>query len=116
MLLNLLSNAVKFSAPDTPVRVSCRVNKAGETELAVTDQGIGMTSAEADVAVRPFQQIDNRLARKYEGTGLGLSIVKVLVERHGGRLVIDSRPGVGSRISLIFPDPATGAKALARVA
>ena len=116
MILNLLSNAVKFSASETPVRVSCHVNKVGETELAVTDQGIGMTSAEADVAVRPFQQIDNRLARKYEGTGLGLSIVKVLVERHGGRLVIDSQPGVGSRIVLVFPEPSVGAQALARVA
>jgi signal transduction histidine kinase len=43
------------------------------------------------------------LARRYEGTGLGLAIVKNLIERHDGSLEIESEPGVGSRISLIFP-------------
>jgi two-component system, cell cycle sensor histidine kinase PleC len=103
MLLNLLSNALKFSAPQTPVLVACGRLEDGALQLTVIDQGIGMTAKEAEYAVQPFQQIDNRLARKYEGTGLGLSIVKALIERHGGRLLIQSAPDAGTCISLLFP-------------
>jgi signal transduction histidine kinase len=116
MLLNLLSNAVKFSPPATPVRVSANRSASGELWVTVSDQGIGMTAAEAERAVQPFYQVDNGLARKYEGTGLGLSIVKGLIERHGGRLAIESDPGQGSRISLLFPSELIEARPLAEVA
>jgi two-component system, cell cycle sensor histidine kinase PleC len=103
MLLNLLSNAFKFSDPETTVAVKSRHLLDGSLVLTVIDQGIGMTVEEATMAVQPFQQIDSGLARRYEGTGLGLAIVKGLIERHGGRLAIESEPRVGSQISLIFP-------------
>jgi signal transduction histidine kinase len=103
MLLNLLSNAAKFSEPDTPIEVQCRFSSEGEIVLTVADHGIGMTSQEAPQVVNAFYQADSRIARKYEGTGLGLSIVSGLMGCHGGRLTIDSEPGLGSRISLIFP-------------
>jgi signal transduction histidine kinase len=116
MLLNLISNALKFSAVDTPVRVtSCRA-RDGELWVTVIDHGIGMTSEEAVAAVKPFHQIDNRLARRYEGTGLGLSIVKSMVECHGGRLVVHSDPGKGSQISLVFPSHLRRPGMLAEVA
>ena len=116
MLLNLLSNAVKFSAPGQPVRIASRRLEKGELRLTVTDSGVGMTPAQAALAVKPFRQIDDRLARKYEGTGLGLSIVKGLIERHDGRLVIVSEPGSGSSISLVFPKEAVTPLSLIRVA
>jgi len=116
MLLNLLSNAVKFSAPGQPVRLSSRRLESGELSLTVADHGVGMTPEQAALAVKPFRQVDDRLARKYEGTGLGLSIVKGLIERHDGRLVIVSEPGHGSRISLIFPKEAVTPLSLIRVA
>jgi len=103
ILLNVLSNALKFSAPETPVLVTCHHLLDGSLRLMVIDEGIGMTKEEARIAMEPFQQIDNGLARKYEGTGLGLSIVRGLIERHGGRVVIDSETGKGTRIALIFP-------------
>jgi signal transduction histidine kinase len=103
MLLNLLSNAFKFSEPDTTVALKSRHLPDGSLALTVIDHGIGMTAEEATVAVQPFQQIDSGLARRYEGTGLGLAIVKGLIERHGGRLTIESEPRIGSQISLIFP-------------
>ena len=53
--------------------------------------------------LRPFRQVDGRLARKFGGTGLGLSIVNGLIERHGGRLTIDSAPQQGTCASLEFP-------------
>jgi signal transduction histidine kinase len=103
MLLNLLSNAVKFSETDTPVHVHCSREPNGRVRLSVIDRGIGMTPEQAQLAVRPFRQVDTRLARKYDGAGLGLSIVKRFIELHGGELVIDSEPNVGSCISLVFP-------------
>jgi signal transduction histidine kinase len=116
ILLNLLSNAVKFSAADTPVRLTCRYTAEGELHLTVSDRGIGMTPEEAERVGHPFYQADGRLARKYEGTGLGLSIVKGLIERHGGRLAIESQPGVGTRISVIFPNELLEEDDLAAVA
>ncbi len=103
ILLNLMSNAAKFSPADAPVRLSCRRTAEGEAQLTVSDRGIGMTAEETARVGQAFYQVDGRLARKYEGTGLGLSIVKGLIERHGGRLVIESEKDVGSEISVIFP-------------
>jgi signal transduction histidine kinase len=116
MLLNLISNALKFSAVDTSVRVtSCRA-RDGELWVTVIDQGIGMTSEEAGAAVKPFHQIDSRLARQHEGTGLGLSIVRSMIECRGGRLAVHSEPGKGSRISLVFPSNLCRSGMLAKVA
>jgi signal transduction histidine kinase len=103
MVLNLLSNAAKFSEPDKPIEVRWKTSAAGEIAVTVADRGIGMTSQEAALAIRPFYQVDSRLARSYEGSGLGLSIVAGLMSCHRGRLVIDSEPGSGSQISLVFP-------------
>ncbi len=116
MLLNLLSNAVKFSGPGLPVRIASRRLESGELSLTVADHGVGMTPDQAALAVKPFRQVDDRLARKYEGTGLGLSIVKGLIEGHDGRLVIASEPGRGTRISLVFPKDAVTPMSLVRVA
>ena len=103
MLLKLLSNAAKFSAPDSTIRVIVTRADNGCPRVSVADVGIGMTAEEAASAVRPFSQVDGGLARRYEGLGLGLSIVSKLIERHGGRLHIDSSPRKGTQISLDFP-------------
>jgi len=104
MLLNLLGNALKFSASPAPILLEARAMLgSGLFEISVSDHGIGMTREQAAMAVLPFQQVDDDLNRRYEGTGLGLSIVKGLVEAHGGQLRIDSEPGRGTRVSLLFP-------------
>jgi signal transduction histidine kinase len=104
MLLNLLGNALKFSVAPAPVLLEARpVPGDGLFEISVSDRGIGMTREQAAVAVLPFQQVDDGSNRRYGGTGLGLSIVKGLVEAHGGQLRIDSEPGRGTRVSLLFP-------------
>ena len=105
MLVNLLSNALKFSAPPAPVLLEARfIPESDLFEISVSDRGIGMTQEQAAIAILPFQQIDDRTSRRYEGTGLGLTIVKGLIEAHGGQLRIDSEPGRGTRVSLLFPD------------
>jgi signal transduction histidine kinase len=103
MIAKLLSNAAKFSKGGTPIALKVALQADGGARVSVADKGIGMTAAEAEAAVKPFRQIDERLERRYEGTGLGLSIVNKLMEIHGGRLEIVSAPGEGTEVSLYFP-------------
>jgi signal transduction histidine kinase len=102
ILLNLLSNAVKFT-------VKGSVSLTGEIVerhfvLTVSDTGIGMTEEETVLAMQPFRQIDNSLARRYQGTGLGLPLTKSLVELHGGELQVTSTVGFGTTIRVILPE------------
>ena len=103
VLLNLLSNAVKFTARGGCITVSAAAASDGGLDIAVADTGIGMTKAEIDMALEPFTQVESDLSRRYEGTGLGLPITNSLVELHGGRLLIASTPGVGTRVTVHLP-------------
>jgi signal transduction histidine kinase len=103
MIAKLLSNAAKFSDVGTPIDVTVSLGSEGTARLGIRDIGIGMTEQEAEAAVKPFRQVDERLERKYEGSGLGLSIVTKLIESHGGRLEIVSAPRQGTEVSLHFP-------------
>jgi|GEM_PF-2369452 len=84
VLINLISNAVKFTEPSGTVTISAAVADDGGMNLIVRDTGIGMTPAEIEIALQPFGQVDNSLARAHEGTGLGLPLAGHLVELHGG--------------------------------
>ena len=65
---------------------------------------VSVPGAEAAAcAMAPFGQVESSLSRRYEGTGLGLPLTQALVERHGGRLVLDSEPGKGTRVAAYFP-------------
>ena len=107
ILLNLVSNAVKFTPEGGHVAVSGRLLPDGSLSVTVVDSGIGMTSADIQVALTPFGQVDNRLSRRYAGTGLGLPIAKAMVELHGGRLWIDSTPNQGTTVTVQFPPART---------
>jgi len=101
--LNLLSNAIKFTAAGGRVWVDASVDAGGRPTLTVSDTGIGMTEEEVQVALTPFQQVENPFTREHEGTGLGLPIVKALVELHGGYLQVESERGVGTRVTVSLP-------------
>jgi signal transduction histidine kinase len=104
VVLNLLSNAVKFSAPGSTVTVHSEILADGRLRVSVEDHGIGMAPEEVPLALTPFRQINSGLQRRYEGTGLGLPIAKQLVELHGGELVIESAPGVGTTVSFLLAE------------
>src|SRR5271163_4875929 len=70
IFLNLLSNAVKFTEPGGRVSISIQ-SDAEAIVVDIRDTGIGMSADDIAVALTPFGQVDNRLARRYEGTGLG---------------------------------------------
>jgi signal transduction histidine kinase len=102
IVVNLLSNAVKFTEAGF-VEIAAEVTEKGEFSFRVTDTGVGMDPAMIPVALEPFRQIDSALSRKFEGTGLGLSLVKSLVERHEGRLEIESALNQGTAVRVYFP-------------
>jgi PAS domain S-box-containing protein len=103
ILLNLLSNAVKFTLAGGCVTVRAAVVEGGAMLIAVADNGIGMTADEIEVAMQPFRQVNSSLARRSEGTGLGLPLTRAFVELHGGRLTIESTPGIGTTANVVFP-------------
>ena len=104
---NLIGNAVKYRHPDRPpvVRVGCRRDGA-DWVLSVEDNGIGIADEDLQRIFGLFQRLHSR--QDYEGTGIGLAVCKKIVEQHGGRLWVRSRPGVGSEFLLTLPtaDPA----------
>jgi signal transduction histidine kinase len=102
ILLNLLSNAIKFTGSGGSVAVAAALD-GGELLLTVSDNGIGMTPAQVEVALQPFRQVDASLGRRYTGTGLGLSLTQMLTQLHGGRLEVRSTPGTGTTVSVRFP-------------
>lgn len=103
ILVNLLSNAAKFTARDGSIRVSVACGAGGALGITVRDTGIGMRPEDIPVALTPFRQIDSRIARNYEGTGLGLPIVAALMRLHSGELRIESEPGRGTSVTIMFP-------------
>jgi signal transduction histidine kinase len=103
VLLNLLTNAIKFTPPGGEVCV--RLTRAGASLVAldVDDTGIGIAPEDVATALTPFGQVVPQDGDPREGTGLGLPIARCLVERHGGTLDIESRPGGGTRVHVVLP-------------
>ena len=74
-----------------------------EVELAVADTGVGMDAGELARVFRAFEQASEGQARRREGTGLGLAITERLVALMGGRIEVESEPGVGSTFRVRLP-------------
>jgi signal transduction histidine kinase len=95
VLLNLVSNAIKYNRKQGWVQVSCSTLDAGHVRIAVQDSGQGLQPAQVEALFQPF----NRLGQEggpEQGTGIGLVVTQRLVELMGGRIGVDSTPGVGS--------------------
>jgi signal transduction histidine kinase len=112
ILLNLLSNAVKFTPAEGRIALRIQAAPAGGAVVEVADDGIGMNEASLRGALEPFGTLGAMTARREgAGSGLGLSIVIRLMELHGGSFSIDSAPGKGTTVRLVFPPvaPSPGA-------
>lgn len=101
-LRNLLTNAVRYTPAGGQISVDWRV-RDGDGLLSVRDSGIGIPPEHLPRLTERFYRVDHGRSRETGGTGLGLAIVKHIAQRHGGRLVIDSRPGQGSTFTLRIP-------------
>jgi len=100
IIMNLLSNALKYSEPDHPVAVAV-YRQDDRAVLSVTDQGIGIHPNDLPFIFDRFYRANGK--RKAEGIGLGLYITRLLVEAHGERIWVESRPGEGSIFSFTLP-------------
>ena len=104
---NLVENAIKYGSPvGAVVRVTLGKEIAPRGEqivLRVIDQGEGIDSLHIPRLTERFYRVDGHRSREKGGTGLGLAIVKHIVNRHRGRLVIESEKGKGSRFSVLLP-------------
>jgi PAS domain S-box-containing protein len=98
---NLIGNALKFIADEPPVVSLTAEEEDGQWILGVKDNGIGMKPEHAERIFKPFQRLHRR--DQYEGTGIGLSICKKTVERHGGRLWVESNLGEGAHFKFTLP-------------
>ena len=100
---NVIENAVKYSPVDTLITIQWVDKKQLGSVLVVTDQGEGVEPSKISRLTERFYRVDKGRSRDMGGTGLGLAIVKHIIERHQGRLVINSELGSGTSVELFFP-------------
>jgi light-regulated signal transduction histidine kinase (bacteriophytochrome) len=99
---NLIGNAIKFKKQDEPIRVHVGVSDAGsEWRFSVSDNGIGIEPQYYQRIFMVFQRLHTR--DEYPGTGIGLAICKKVVDRHRGRIWVESAPGQGSTFHFTLP-------------
>lgn len=108
VLHNLVSNALKYGRSGTPITVQlapepAAANQPATVRVTVSDHGDGIAAEHLPRLTERFYRVDSQRSRTMGGTGLGLAIVKHIVERHRGRLEIESRPGEGTRVSVLLP-------------
>jgi signal transduction histidine kinase len=102
VLLNLLSNSSKFTPDGGKLRVEA-VRENDWCRVSVIDNGIGIKKKDQERVFEAFCQLDNPLNKNAGGTGLGLTIARQIVEKHGGRIWVESEYGKGSRFTFTLP-------------
>ena len=103
LLHNLAGNAMKYGRAGTPVTLTVAPAEGGMVRLAVSDEGEGIAPEHLPRLTERFYRVDPGRSRAVGGTGLGLAIVKHIVERHRGRLRIDSTVGRGTTVTALLP-------------
>ena len=101
-LVNLVDNAIKFSPKEKRIHVSLR-RSGNEVHLSIQDRGIGIPEAEHDKVFEKFYRSGSSLVHTTQGSGLGLSLVRHVMDIHGGRILLKSKPEEGSTFTMVFP-------------
>ena len=98
---NLIGNALKFSPGEHAEIELTASNKEGNLILGVKDDGIGINPEYAEQIFAPFKRLHNRST--YAGTGIGLSICRKVLDRHDGKIWVESKEGAGAHFQFYFP-------------
>ncbi|MDA0814092.1 MAG: ATP-binding protein [Verrucomicrobia bacterium] len=99
---NLIGNGIKYRGDASPVIKVGAVQRAEDWRFTVEDNGIGIPPEQATAIFEPFRRLHGA-GSKYQGSGIGLAICKKVVERHGGRIWVESAPGGGSIFNFTIP-------------
>lgn len=103
VMFNLIENGVKYNQLGGEVTLDV-IADSDQTVIRITDTGIGMDSSELCRIFEPFYRVDPSRSRQSGGTGLGLSIVKTIIEKHGGRILVQSQRGIGTTFTVVLPN------------
>ncbi len=103
MLHNLISNALNYGGDRYPVTVTIAITDNDMAELSIVDRGEGIAKEHLPRLTERFYRVDSARSRAQGGTGLGLAIAKHIVQRHHGRMEIDSELGVGTTVRVRLP-------------
>lgn len=101
-LSNLIDNAIKYSGDGKRLDITAAI-RDGALHLAVADDGIGIPPAEHARIFEKFYRVGRSETQGRRGSGVGLALVRHVAQAHGGRVEVDSRPGRGSRFTLVLP-------------
>jgi len=100
----LLDNAFKFNADNQPVTIRVSRHSDTDVKIAITDRGIGIPTEKQEAIFEPFLRLETEgSAQLFPGLGIGLTIAKFMVDRHHGRLSLNSTPGQGSTFTMTLP-------------
>ena len=103
VLINLLHNAIKFTPVGGEITINTALYDNGDFMVRVVDTGIGIAAKDLETVFAMFGQVDGSLARKYDGAGLGLPLSRKLIEKHGGKLELQSELGKGTKAIITLP-------------
>jgi PAS domain S-box-containing protein len=101
-LQNVISNALKYSKPDMPPTITISAaSETGHSGVCIRDAGIGIAEHHQERIFHVFERLNPESA---EGSGVGLSIVKTIMEKHSGKIVLESDVGQGTSFTMLFPE------------
>lgn len=101
-IMNLVENAAKYSPK--PAQITITIERIGDTiKLSIADKGIGIPKADIEHIFQRFYTVDKAHSQKMGGSGLGLSLVETIIDKHFGKISLESEVGVGTTFYLSFP-------------
>ncbi|MCO5945923.1 PAS domain-containing sensor histidine kinase [Mucilaginibacter flavidus] len=102
VIVNLLSNAAKYSGKDDPIEVSCTKHEHTLT-VSIHDHGMGISANDIEKLFLPHYRAESKEMEKITGFGIGLYLCSEIIKRHGGKIWVESEPGLGSTFKFTLP-------------